>query len=122
MLLARSRTARVYVAAGICSNPYICSSFLLQTERRGLVWVEMRYGRGTLPVRSPLQRSAGCSQRVVLVVGWGSGLMASCERSSWIISPTPTKFSFLFLYIYLFLLMYIFERHVIMSWSTVITH
>ena len=60
MLLARRRSARVYVAAGIYTKYGVCSAFLHQAEQRGLVWVDRGAGpegreldevwRGSLPV------------------------------------------------------------------------
>ena len=63
MLLARNDKARVYIAAGVYTKSDVCSTFLHQAERRGLVWIDKGAGqdgrevdevwRGTLPVHGP---------------------------------------------------------------------
>ncbi|KAI9463021.1 hypothetical protein F5148DRAFT_1313640 [Russula earlei] len=59
-LLARHDRARVYVAAGVYTKSDVCTAFLHQAERRGLLWVDSGAGqdgrevdavwRGALPV------------------------------------------------------------------------
>ncbi|KAI0266540.1 hypothetical protein BC834DRAFT_875036 [Gloeopeniophorella convolvens] len=60
MLLARRPTSRVFVAAGIYTRTDVCTAFLHQAEKRGLLWIDSGAGengrevdeewRGTLPI------------------------------------------------------------------------